>query len=69
MSIIMLASHQLVQGVKPDAEAFDLAVRSLLDHVAAELAEEYVRLMEAGAEAETETREPAAKDSPEEGTP
>jgi hypothetical protein len=53
----MLASeHPLAEGAGADARALDPAARSLLDHVAAELAAEYIRLMEVAAE--TETREP-----------
>ena len=49
MSIIMLAAkEQEVVG----AERIDPAIRALLDHIAAELAQEYIRLMEAAASAE-----------------
>jgi hypothetical protein len=34
------------------ADAIEPSVRELLDHIAVELAEEYVRLMEAAAEAD-----------------
>lgn len=46
MSIIMLvAGEQQVAG----AEQIDPDLRPLLDHIAAELAQEYIRLMEAAA--------------------
>jgi hypothetical protein len=44
-------------GAKPsevsDGQGLDPNLRALLDHIAVELAEEYVRLMEAAANAET----------------
>jgi hypothetical protein len=55
MSIIMLAreTERVDQGQACEA-ALDPNVRALLDHIAAELAEEYVRLMEAAAEEEAD---------------
>lgn len=55
MSIIMLARE--IKGVdqrQACEAALDPNVRALLDHIAAELAEEYVRLMEAAAQAEAD---------------
>jgi len=49
MSIILAAKEQEVAG----AERGDPALRPLLDHIAAELAQEYIRLMEAAANEET----------------
>ena len=52
MSIIMLGS----QPTAPSAAATDrpeVSIRELLDHIAVELAHEYVRLMEGAAEAES----------------
>lgn len=53
MSIIMLAAAQTRgsadQAAKP---AIDPSLRGLLDHIALELAEEYIRLMEAAAAVE-----------------
>jgi len=43
MSIMLAAKEQEVVG----AERVDPAIRPLLDHIAAELAPEYIRLMEA----------------------
>ena len=37
----------------PTTDQPELSIRALLDHVAVELAQEYIRLMEAAAEAET----------------
>ena len=48
MSIMLAAKEQEVAG----AERVDPALRPLLDHIAAELAQEYIRLMEAAADAE-----------------
>jgi hypothetical protein len=48
MSIMSAATEQAVAG----AERIDPAVRPLLDHITAELAQEYIRLMEAAADAE-----------------
>ncbi len=48
MSIMLAAKDQEVA----DAERVDPALRPLLDHIAAELAQEYIRLMEAAAGAE-----------------
>jgi len=49
MSIMLAAEGQEVAG----AERVDPALRPLLDHFAAELAQEYIRLMEAAASSET----------------
>jgi hypothetical protein len=49
MSIMLVAGEHEVGGeerIHPD-------LRPLLDHIAAELAQEYIRLMEAAADAET----------------
>ncbi|HUA44568.1 MAG TPA: hypothetical protein VMA77_05030 [Solirubrobacteraceae bacterium] len=46
MSIMLAAGEQGVVG----AEEADLALRPLLDHIAVELAQEYIRLMEAAAD-------------------
>jgi len=58
MSIIMLAAKaQEVVGT----ERVDPAIRPLLDHIAAELAQEYIRLMEAAsAEAASGLSDPDA---------
>jgi hypothetical protein len=58
MSIIMATeSTSLAGSAAPSCGAeFAPEFRELLDHIAAELAEEYVRLMEAAAEAEPEDR-------------
>lgn len=48
MSIILAAGEQEVAG----AERIDPSLRPLLDHIAAELAQEYIRLMEAATDAE-----------------
>lgn len=51
MSIMLAAGdHELDRQ-----EHLDLALRTLLDHVAAELAEEYIRLMDAAAGCEATT--------------
>jgi hypothetical protein len=47
MSIMLAAKEQEDAG----AERLDLVLRPLLDHIAAELAQEYVRLMQAAADA------------------
>jgi hypothetical protein len=49
MSIMLVAGEQEVVG----AEQVDPDLRPLLDHIAAELAQEYIRLMEAAANSET----------------
>lgn len=51
----MLASEvqRSNQGQGPES-AVDPGLRGLLDHIATELAEEYIRLMEAAAEAEAD---------------
>jgi hypothetical protein len=48
MSIMLAAEEQQLAG----AERVDPALRPLLDHIAAELAREYIRLMEAAANEE-----------------
>jgi predicted transcriptional regulator len=48
MSIMLVAGEPEVAG----AVRVDPDVRALLDHIAAELAQEYIRLMEAAARAE-----------------
>lgn len=48
MSIMLVAGEQEVDG----AERIDPDLRPLLDHIAAELAQEYIRLMEAAANEE-----------------
>jgi hypothetical protein len=45
MSIMLVAGEQKIEG----AERVDPTLRPLLDHIAAELAQEYIRLMEAAA--------------------
>lgn len=45
MSIMLAAKEHEVAG----AERVDPTLRPLLDHIAAELAQEYIRLMEAAA--------------------
>lgn len=49
MSIMLIAREQEDAG----GERVDPDLRPLLDHIAAELAQEYIRLMEAAANAET----------------
>jgi hypothetical protein len=49
MSIMLVAGEHEVGG----EERIDPDLRPLLDHIAAELAQEYIRLMEAAADAET----------------
>jgi len=49
MSIMLAAREQEVAGT----ERIDPGLRPLLDHIAAELAQEYIRLMEAAARTET----------------
>jgi hypothetical protein len=54
MSIIMTGAKASVaadQQALP-ADEIEPSIRALLDHIAVELAEEYVRLMEAAAEAD-----------------
>jgi len=50
----MLSSGPTTATVRPPDEGDepDVALRELLDHIAIELAHEYIRLMEAAAEAE-----------------
>lgn len=55
MSIIISGSELQVDEAAQGATAFGPAIRNLLDHLAAELATEYIRLMETAAEAEAET--------------
>lgn len=50
MSIIMPGTAQSAKASGPATPASDVGLRNLLDHVAAELAAEYVRLMEAAAD-------------------
>jgi hypothetical protein len=50
MSIMLVAREHEVAG----ATRVDPDLRPLLDHIAAELAQEYIQLMEAAAHAETE---------------
>lgn len=52
MSIIMRARASTPAASGRPQLAADVALRNLLDHIAAELAEEYVRLMEAAADHE-----------------
>lgn len=53
MSIIMgSATSAVTAGVAAQTDSFAPAVRELLDHIAVELAEEYVRLMEAAVDAD-----------------
>lgn len=56
MSIMLVAREKEVDG----AERVDPDLRPLLDHIAAELAQEYIRLMEAAANAETAADRSAA---------
>jgi hypothetical protein len=56
MSIMLVAGEREVA----DAERVDLNLRPLLDHIAAELAQEYIRLMEAAANSETAAASSAA---------
>lgn len=62
MSIIMAGAKlsNAASQVAPHADAIEPSARELLDHIAVELAEEYVRLMEAavetGARAERQRR-------------
>ena len=51
MSIMLAAREHEVAG----EEIVDPQLRPLLDHIAAELAQEYIRLMEAAAQTETAT--------------
>ncbi len=55
MSIIMLDSRTSAQADSDhdDADQLDRSLRELLDHIAVELAQEYVLLMEAASEAES----------------
>jgi hypothetical protein len=60
----MFASERrMIQEAMPTAEGLDSAVRSLLDHVASQLAAEYVRLMESAAQAEAYEPEPCLKEA------
>lgn len=55
MSIIMAnARASLADSPAPRDNGVAPEIQELLDHIAVELAEEYVRLTEAAAEAETE---------------
>jgi len=62
MSLIMWASEHAMTGAAPrvDGAPLDPNVRSLLDHIAVELAEEYIRLMRAAAEDEIADEPPKA---------
>jgi hypothetical protein len=53
MSLIMLArdTAENLQTPHRSGPQFELGIKELLDHIAVELAAEYVRLMEAAAEA------------------
>jgi hypothetical protein len=53
MSIMLVAGEQKVGG----AGRVDPDLRPLVDHIAAELAQEYIRLMEATADAEAAATE------------
>ena len=57
MSIMLVAGEREVA----DAERVDLNLCPLLDHIAAELAQEYIRLMEAAANSETGAESSAAE--------
>jgi hypothetical protein len=56
MSIMLAAGEQKVAG----AAQVDPDLRPLLDHIAAELAQEYLRLAETAANEETAGKLPAA---------
>jgi hypothetical protein len=56
MSIMLAAGEQQADG----AERLAPGLRPLLDHIAAELAQEYIRLMQAAADAEIAACVPAA---------
>jgi hypothetical protein len=56
MSIMLVAGEHEVGG----EERIDPDLRPLLDHIAAELAQEYIRLMEAAAAAESAAGSSAA---------
>lgn len=56
MSIMLPAGEQEVDG----AERVDPDLRPLLDHIAAELAQEHIRLMEPAAESATAAGSSAA---------
>ena len=56
MSIMLPAGEQQADG----AERIDPDLRPLLDHIAAELAQEYIMLMQAAADAEIAACIPAA---------
>jgi hypothetical protein len=62
---MMAREAQRVDQRGAGTAALDPNVRGLLDHIAAELAEEYVRLMEAAAEVEGDG--PGADGAPIEG--
>jgi hypothetical protein len=57
MYIILVAREHEVGG----EERIDPDLRPLLDHIAAELAQEYIRLMEAAASSETAAASSAAE--------
>jgi opacity protein-like surface antigen len=56
MSIIMAGATSAATAAQQASPADEIepGVQALLDHIAVELAEEYVRLMEAAAHADTE---------------
>jgi hypothetical protein len=54
MSIIMSCSEPMLGTAR--ANGSDLSIRELLDHIAVELAHEYVRLMERSADVDTGNR-------------
>jgi hypothetical protein len=56
MSIMLVAGEQRIEG----AERVDPDLRPLLDHIAAQLAQEYIRLMEAAANSESPAASSAA---------
>jgi hypothetical protein len=68
MSIIMeAAERKQIQQTGRQVDDLNLALRSLLDHVAVELAEEYVRLMEAAVTGDAGTAAEAGATPPETG--
>lgn len=65
MSIIMQCTGHLTAAgtASRRADEIDPDLRNLLDHIAVELAEDYIRLMEAAAQADSSNpEEPAAAD-------
>lgn len=51
------ATTQVDVSTEPRFDDLDLHFQELLDHIAVELAEEYVRLMEVAANADTDDRQ------------